>query len=301
MGYSRFSTGNADYAQVYKGHYVGTKADIFDKGKISSLDAVLVENCGADHRVLELDSSGLGIFPQWYESLTKASHEAGKPIYLVDTNITLAGKAASLAINVALLYVCLKSLKSSAKDLGRLSESKMKRRDFVKGIGKAAAGFFLLNAFVGSIPSWFTESEHAPVLEEAAAAAHRFPPDPVLEVRNCIIARKTEEFVVPLLREKLGRKPNIALVFGSYHAGLAGCLKHKWWRDSVLGSYARFNYPGIVSEDLNKVLAILPLNGETRDDDFSGYNLHFICDDAWFTKEYNCGLFQRSLNPSHAF
>lgn len=39
-----FSTENADYRLVYAAHFLETKEDIFDEGKIESLDAIVLES-----------------------------------------------------------------------------------------------------------------------------------------------------------------------------------------------------------------------------------------------------------------
>lgn len=80
--------------------------------------------------------------------------------------------------------------------------------------------------------------------------------EPEVEGRNAIIARKTEEFVAPLLEERLERKPFIGMIYGGFHMGLKPDLQSKRRRDFTIWNWRNLNFgkwAGFVQEDLNLV------------------------------------------------
>ncbi len=78
-------------------------------------------------------------------------------------------------------------------------------------------------------------------------------PTPQFELRNAITARKVEEFIAPELRQKLGRKPNVLLVYGAGHSGLKEDIEHQRLRNFYIGLYSRLGFPGIDSTYLDTV------------------------------------------------
>lgn len=79
---------------------------------------------------------------------------------------------------------------------------------------------------------------------------------PIGEGRNAINARKIEEYVAPLVTERLGRKPYLGLIFGAGHMGLKPDLQSKRRRDFTLWNWKNFNFSkwsGFVQEHLNLV------------------------------------------------
>lgn len=79
---------------------------------------------------------------------------------------------------------------------------------------------------------------------------------PLGEGRNAVNSRKIEEFVAPLVTERLGRKPHVGLIFGAGHMGLKPDLQSKRRRDFTLWNWKDFNFSkwsGFVRENLNLV------------------------------------------------
>ncbi len=72
-------------------------------------------------------------------------------------------------------------------------------------------------------------------------------------LRDAVTARKAEEFVAPEMAERLGRKPNIALFFGSNHHGIRISLKHKKVRDAIIALHAKSGYVGVDRDYLDPV------------------------------------------------
>jgi len=52
--------------------------------------------------------------------------------------------------------------------------------------------------------------------------------------RSAISAKKIEEFVAPEIKKRIGRKPNILIVYGAGHNDMEPYLKHKKLRDIVI-------------------------------------------------------------------
>jgi hypothetical protein len=76
---------------------------------------------------------------------------------------------------------------------------------------------------------------------------------PLTALRDAITAKKLEEFVVPEMAKRLGRKPNIGIVFGADHTGMELSIKHKKLRESIIKFHSMLNYPGIDTDYLNKI------------------------------------------------
>ncbi|MBI4147446.1 hypothetical protein HY494_02225 [Candidatus Woesearchaeota archaeon] len=79
---------------------------------------------------------------------------------------------------------------------------------------------------------------------------------PLIEGRNAINARKIEEFVAPLMAERLERKPSLGLIFGAAHMGLKPDLQSKLRRDFTIWNWRNLNFgkwAGFEEEDLNLI------------------------------------------------
>lgn len=281
MTHTPFSTPTADYEFVYETHSMGAiNSEIFNDENIGGLDAIILENGGTEPRKKSTDS----FFKHPYENIIKSAHKSNKPLYLIDvdpeTDAFNTVFAHLMFVLPGTIGACLGI--SAIKDARHWPEKKHSRRDFLKTGLKAAASAYLLSGYYGLFMPALTEGESPEVIETIAATSQRIPPTPFVEFRNCVVARKTEEFLVPLIREYRGRKPKIAIVFGAGHGGMEGCLQHKWWRDAVLRFYEYGNYCGIKKDDLNRVWELLPVDS-TPDVTLFGLD--------WGINEYNSNLF----------
>ncbi len=80
--------------------------------------------------------------------------------------------------------------------------------------------------------------------------------NPIIEGRNAINARKTEEFVAPLMTERLERKPLLGLIFGAAHMGLKQDLQSKLRRDFTIWNWRNLNFgkwAGFFEDELNLI------------------------------------------------
>ena len=284
MGYVPFSTDNADYFLVYAAHLRDADDDVFNDEKIKSLDAIVLENTGNDPLMTGSSQFGLSFLPPFYETIMKQSHKHSKLIYLLDANVSAFGAAAGLLMGILPLALATGALSQAKQDIRQACDNeKTDRRQFLKGLGKGLLGMWLLNGYSGLAAAALIEGETPNIIESAASSVHRLPPNPVIEARNCVAARKTEEFVVPLLKSYKERRPNIAIVFGGFHSGMKECLQGKAWRDTVLAAYKQANYLGLDIYTLNKVWEMLP--------SVLSYGDYEILGQKWFAQRYNCGLF----------
>lgn len=256
----------------------------FNDENITSLDAIVLENTGQGPAVTGSSQLGLSFLPHFYETIMKQSYKHNKKIYLLDAGISAFGLAAgAIAFSLPLLFA--PSVFSSAKEDIRESyeHEKPDRRQFLKGITKGLFGMWLLNGYSGFFAGALLDGEMSNAIGAAASSVHRLPPNPFVEGRNCVAARKIEEFVVPLLKEYAEKRPKITIVFGGGHSGLKECLQEKIWRDSVLAAYKQANYLGLDIYTLNTVWEMWPSD--------LGYGDYKIFGQNWFTEPYNCRLF----------
>ena len=215
----------------------------------------------------------------------KQSYKHNKKIYLLDAGVSAFGLAAGIAAFSLPLFLAPSVFSSAKEDIRGASEhEKTDRRQFLKGIAKGLFGLWLLNGYSGFFSAALIEGESPNYIESVAASVHRIPPSPFLEARNCVAARKIEEFVVPVLKEHKEKVPKIAVVFGGGHSGLKECLQGKAWRDSVLAAYKQANYLGLDIYTLNTVWEMWYfLMSNTAIMRFSYQN--------WFAEKYKSGLF----------
>lgn len=255
MSYSQFSTKNADYYLVYESHKSKPKEKIFDYDKIGGLDAIILETGGTSYEdwfsfLRAYDLQGQINTEKVIKNIKKKKIREGKdiPIYYVDVNITKT-----------FLQICLKG--------------------GVLGCGSYAlfgfTGFLYTCLYVGFPMTLTFSKKKFDILPNISAFLDYFPPEPMTEARNAITARKTEEFIVPMLQKRLGKKPTICIKYGAGHAGIKFDLKHKWLRNTVLNLYSKFNYPMIEKKNLEKI-----------------WEINFDKDIRWWTyKEYKTNLF----------
>lgn len=248
MAYKNFSTKQADYSLVYAMHTITTKEDIFNDEKIQSLDAIVLENSGMDPMILELPAMMDINAEIQYEFIGNQAHKHGKPIYFVD-----------VAAYIELLYVEALFWYKNPIINNLIADCSSGEAKFREGI---------------------MDSELA---RTVIAAVERFPPMPVVEMRNAITAKKLEDYLVPELSNILGKKPNLAVVYGAAHTGIEGCLKSKLYRDILLKAYSLTGYAGLCTDTFNDIWEIIPCE---RDD--CSYP---ILDLEWRISRYNCRLF----------
>jgi len=110
--------------------------------------------------------------------------------------------------------------------------------------------------FIAGIYYGFSEKMINEVILHYCTTQEFLSQEPRIEGRNAVNARKIEEFVAPLMAERLGRKPYLGLIFGAGHMGLKPDLQSKRRRDFTIWNWRNFNFgkwAGFVEEDLNAV------------------------------------------------
>ncbi|MBU2638225.1 MAG: hypothetical protein KJ955_04580 [Nanoarchaeota archaeon] len=276
MSYSPlFSTENADYRLVYALHFLGTREDLFEEGKIESLDAIVLE-------------SGIHSIPysllrdKQYEYIFNRAYAARMPLFVVDVKNSNLGWMGSIAVDAALFSIGIYAAMSTASDIKKKEErEKISRRDLLRIGAKGISSAWLCAGPVGQFISSFFKGESTEIFANASASVSNVFPTPMTALRNAIAARKVEEHVAPLLQARLKRNPNILFVYGSLHAGIEGCIQHKWWRDRIIDFSGITGNIGIKEDELNKVYELEPdENGE-----------YGSAGTRWNLEEYECNLF----------
>lgn len=228
MSYTHFSTQNADYFLTLEPHGEELHEDIFRSENISSLDAIVLEDVGV----------GSAIFDNVeYRQIMRAAKDNGNRIYTLDIpgsqdidayveyerNIVIAGAVGAIGCTAA------------AHVLKRLK--KMTRRRMLGLFGGTLACLGL--AALGIAPklsqySLVESGEASWLAKKVISAETSMIKTEAITLRNAVSAKKTEEFLAPMLMERLGRKPKIALVYGAYHAGMQDCIEDRDFRNEVL-------------------------------------------------------------------
>ncbi|MFH1065461.1 MAG: hypothetical protein V1734_03085 [Nanoarchaeota archaeon] len=245
MAYKKFSTKQADYSLVYAMHSITTKEDIFEDEKIQSLDAIVLESSGLDPRILEIPAMMDINAEIQYEFIGNQAHKHGKPIYFVD-----------VGVYNEILYIELLLWHKSLLINKLLIDDSSGKPEFRKGVINSE----LARIFIASV--------------------ERFPPMPVVEMRNAITAKKLEDYLVPELSNILGKKPNLALVYGAAHTGIEGCLKSKLYRDILLKAYSLTGYFGLCTDTFNDIWETIPCERDEESYPILGLE--------WIIRHYKC-------------
>jgi hypothetical protein len=101
----------------------------------------------------------------------------------------------------------------------------------------------------------------------------------IVTLRNAVNARKIEEYLSPMLKQRLGRKPKIAMIYGQYHAGLRSMILDREERDEIIEYYSAVINEKDINPTFEKMLNnIYEFNSDETGNGFVG-------------TEYNTGLF----------
>ncbi len=267
MGFSRFSTANANYELYYAVH---TEPTIINQERFNSLDCTILETGDWNHRDAVFGRDRLLHEEQvQYGPVISQHKKSRKPIFLTDTLYFSSGvtkyneklKALSIAIpSTASLSLCFFLLPASV----------------------ALTSYSYLNIYFNFFESgWYLKDKD--LFKSKIKKIHNFFKEvnffysPHI-LRDAVTAKKTEEFIAPEMQKRLGRKPEIGIVFGAYHSGMELSLKYKKLREGIIKFHSALNYPCLDKSHLNKVSE---LNFEPLDDKVNRTIL----------KEYSVNLF----------
>ncbi len=255
MSNVEYSTENANYRQIYAVHTMPVRNDVFGGDKFDSIDAVVLE-MAHDEKMWEL--LWKSEHKKHYEEVFNAVQRTNKPTYVVDVLTTPNGRGfenfASFLPDFLGLYLAFDGVVKSKKQIK--DKKQMSRRNFLKFWG-AQTTKVIGGAYLGSdllCRQYPTQTGDNPeFLARLNSSRMHLIPTPQFQLRNSVSARKIEEFVVPELQEQLGRKPNVALVYGAGHSGLKEDLQHPRLRNFYIGLYGLMNFPGIDTTHLDVV------------------------------------------------
>lgn len=261
MSYRLYSTRKADYAQAYCVHNLVTKDKIFSKNSIKNLDAIVLETGAilSPHQVINF---------QQYSAIeeTIRKNNLGTKIYLTDIapreikpdSIDYITKVlTNLGIATVFgnsFYYLLTRVKIS-DDEGNIRPlfKPSSRRKFL-GISLGALGTVLVsNSSTIALTKLINYDDETNVIwPRIMETRYNLEHTALVTLRDAINAKKIEEFVVPELTDKLGRRPRIGLVYGAAHAGMETCLKEKSHRESILKEFK--NYDLLLPQQLGVVV-----------------------------------------------
>jgi len=261
MAYRTFETDTAIYSLVYAKHVLGaTSEDILQLDRIGNLDGIVLEAAneptakmfvgggqglrGKRRMVLEgknmYKNDQYGLILENVKELAKGGQTL--PIYIGDCSINakfMTGKPAmipSLAVQMGSTIPRQIAGRKLGDYLSRLVGKK-----FAPAVNLLTQAAVMSPEILAGLMAFF-KGEKDSNLDDIIAAAGMFPPTPVLEFRNALIAAKLEDYLAPQLKDKLGRKPHLAIIYGAAHAGIKHDLLDKNRRDKVLRLYRKMNY-----------------------------------------------------------
>ncbi len=229
MSYSKFSTKNANYWLVYSCHLKVNKEPIFSEKQIKTLDAIVLESGATD--LLEKDGiEKLLKFNQYSYIIKNALKQEKMPLfYFTDVKLTPLGFWTSIFLDDAVPILIFYSGVCGARN------KKIKRRKFLSYAFKGIGALALLKLFTPMVSCYVgVTNSKAENLPKFISEINYVVPTPIAEFRNAVTAKKLEDFIAPKLYKELGRKPNIAIVFGAAHAGIKEDLLNKHRRERII-------------------------------------------------------------------
>lgn len=257
MSYSHFETGNAEY-WVLLGQHDVYRTDIH-KLRGRQIDAAVLEDAGLGSKMLGLDDIE-------HSPITRFARERGIPVFTLDVPARNdVWKYEQLEDRLILGGVAGAIVSSSAASI-MLRRKIMTRRRFI-ALGGMCIGSLCIAA-AGYAPSIALPllrkqgREFSETSRRIVSLETRLVETELVTMRNAVNARKIEEYLAPMLMQRLGRKPSIVLAYGTYHAGLEEHISDKSLRDSVISNYSDVLYADASDEfqrQLRNVYEFVPL------------------------------------------
>ncbi len=228
MAWTTVETPNAKYVLIFSPHYVMTHRSP------KEFDALVLERGDIE------PSKVTGAVTYW--DLVKQAAERRKKVWIVDAAQSEKSRKVTHAKQIA-------SAVSSGVGGGLVvltaflrSKKKISRRAFLAG---TTISLGLLSPFICNQAMLETlklvhdkEIERRGLWHLSAALSELFISSPGrIKLRNLVSAEKMEGFLAPRLRKELGRKPVIAVAWGSHHYGIVKLLQHPNKRQQLLKKY----------------------------------------------------------------
>lgn len=248
---AKLETANADYLLYYTRHDVQTSPEI-----VRQADAVILESITDfrdDQKTEQSVHHSLFDKTSPYHEVVRAAAEQGKPIFLLDLSRIAAKNQNMLEskdgeeqdemtkneLKVAIEGTLgVGAILWAAADLKKAltGNPQMSRRNFLKFLGKSAAGIALASPLVGRMTGYLAKDGLTAEPDESSlprkaqktienATYHaNLDRSKVIHARNDLWAQKSET-VAKYLEKDLGRKPNLAMSMGADHVGIERSLK----------------------------------------------------------------------------
>jgi len=223
MAHISFETPNAKYILLLSAHCQTTEESP------SNFDAIILESGSLAPEEVAKSIQ--------YTKLINQAVKNNSQIWLTDADLSKLAYARTLLGAVA-------TAGSAAEGVvllqNSLSKDKMSRRKFLMGIGLLLPYFALQSSIFHNLHKG--EIKHEKFWDANAEITAPLLGKGIAVIRNLLTAEKCESFIAPSLRQTLGKKPTIAMVWGSAHFGIMGLLKNPKRRQTLLKKYDLSKY-----------------------------------------------------------
>jgi len=228
MALRNFETKDAVY-YLGMGMHIISSEPIFRRINFSTIDFIVFEDNGIDHFLENIIDSNVQ-----YKSLYKRVVEDNPKIkiYGIESYQNQLLMLGSMGLEGLITAYGIKFVYDAYKGFKRKDSS---RREFLKNLGKAASGTIIVSA-MPQIINGITKDKSLPLVSEINSLKSSILPTPVIGLRDAIVAKKIEEYLVPLNKPK-DRKANVAIIYGAMHSGLETKIKRPWLRDATIWLY----------------------------------------------------------------
>jgi len=251
MAYEIFEHNNVRYKLFLGNHIRSSYPMVKASGKLKDLDVLVLEGSKNPERIMEsLDSI------QYSEFLSRIPEENPNiSVYYPDIFPSVSGVVASISselLQIIPMTVAAESITSKKKEISR--------REALKAIGRIGVGLFFGLSYFGNFINAFYDGEDIEIISEANAIKSSALPNPIVGFRDAAIARIVEEYILPNEMQE-GKELNVGIIFGAAHSGIEQKIRNKLLRDTTISAYESLGYPGILKNDLSKIVRLRYENG----------------------------------------
>lgn len=241
MAWTAVETPNAKYILLFSHHW---KTLEYSPMKF---DALVLEEISENKEQFK----GLNLRKDaQYKRLVAQAIETKKPVWIVDSSLSPASKLRrGRGESVTAISTALGGLGLGLVALDSIAKRKISRRDLLTAGISVGLLSPLLNR-LGRLPLMLSEKsiKHPKVWGLSAKISEIESGEGYIKIRNALAAEKAETFLAQSLRKELGRKPVIAMAWGSAHFGVLDFLKfpekrQRLLKETNLDKYLQGDYP----------------------------------------------------------
>ncbi len=226
MAWTTVETPNARYVLLFSPDWVktGHAPEKFDALILES-PYVIPENLNISKETITL---------KLFKEIVSDAAKGGKDVWITDARPKIKPMARMVVGQLAVIL----SVAKGSHVLLKLPEEKKKisRRKFLAKLFGGLSTLIIPSSIIGPVSSsvFQTKIKHEKSWDVASKAFRLIGGKGVVTLGNALTAEKADSFIAPRLQKQLGRKPVIAMAYGTGHYGIKKLLENPLKRQNIL-------------------------------------------------------------------